>query len=111
MENCSRWFADGYLEELDEIPTRNLFVCESPNQMISKSLISNKYIKNYTTILDDIERIDTKFVFDKVFLVGETFFEIDQETLEDLKSRCYEIYTFEAEFFEQENLLKIFLKN
>lgn len=111
MENCSRWFADGYLEEAPAQPIRNLFICENKDQMISKSLISNKYIKNYTTILDDIERIDTKFVFDKVFLVGETFFEIDHETLEDLKSRCYEIYTFEAEFFEQENLLKIFLKN
>lgn len=110
MEDCSRWFADGYLEELDEIPTRNLFVCESPNQMISKSLISNKYIKNYTTILDEIERIGQNFTFHKVFLIGETFFEIDQDTLEELKSKSLEIYTFESEFFNREDIIKIFLK-
>ena len=111
MENCSRWFADGYLEELEENPIRQLFICESPNQMISKSLISNKYIKNYTTILDEVERIDSNFTFHKIFLVGETFFEIDQETLEELKTKSLEIFTFEQEYFNRDYITKLFLKN
>lgn len=111
MENCSRHFADGYLEEFTSKQERNLFICENKSQMIAKTNISNGLVKNYTTILDDIERIDEKFMFNKVFLVGDIFFEIDQESLEELKAKCCEIYTFESEFFNQENIIKTFLKN
>ena len=99
------FLAEGYLEEESKISTR-LFICENKNQLIAKTNISNSLNRNHSILLDDIERLNEEDKFDEIYLVGETFFEIDQDTLEELKLKCSEIWTMEEENFTQDKILK-----
>lgn len=103
-------FAEGYLEE-DLIPSnlnRRLFICVDKGQLIAKTNISTSTNKNYTILLDDTQRMQENMYFNEIYLVGATFDEIHQDTLEELKLLCYEVWTISDEDFNIENILKNF---
>lgn len=101
---------EGLIEYENDI-IRNLFICENKKQKIAKTSISNKFIKNYSILLDDIQRIDEEYEFKQIYFVGETFFNIDEDSLNEFKTKCEEIYTVKTEYFNLENISKSFLKN
>ena len=110
------YLAEGYLDEEKEIGTtynsqphfRRLFICMEKELVFAKTNISDATNKNLVILFDDIQRLNESFTYDEIYLVGEAFFEIYQDTLEELKLRCYEIWTIEEDDFNLENILKEF---
>ena len=111
------FLAEGYLEEVEDYSasskkdmnkSRRLFICVDKDLIIAKTNISDANNKNYTILLDDIQRLNEASTYDEIYLVGETFFEIDNDILEELKHRCYEIWTIEKDYFDTETILKNF---
>lgn len=107
---AAEFFAEGYLED-DMIPlnlNRRLFICTNKDILIAKTNISTATNKNYTILLDDTQRMQETSYFNEIYLVGATFDEIHQDTLEELKLLCYEVWTISDEDFNIENILKNF---
>lgn len=107
---AAEFFAEGYLED-DTIPlnlNRRLFICTEKDMLIAKTNISDATNKNFTILLDDTQRMNETEYFNEIYLVGDTFDEIHQDTLEELKTLCYEVWTIPEENFNTENILKNF---
>ena len=105
------FLAEGYLEEdaREHIKLKDrLFVIIDQNLMIAKTNISSALNKNRIILLEDIQKIPAAYTFNEIYLVGECFNEIDQYSLEELKTKCYELWTLEEENFNKENILKTF---
>lgn len=108
------FFTEGYLDLEDKsFTTKRLFVCNSKDLIYSKSNISNSKNKNFTILLDDIQRLNDTSIFNEIYLVSDTFFEIPQDILEELKTKCQEIWLIpngNVENFNIETILKNFTK-
>lgn len=104
------FFAEGYLEEdsIESNSIKRLFICLDKNLLIAKTNISDSTNKNFTILLDDTQRMQETSYFNEIYLVGDTFEEIHQDTLEELKTICYEVWTIPEENFNAENILKNF---
>lgn len=110
------FLAEGYLDEekscgstYNALPhTRRLFITLDNNHLYAKTNISDATNKNIVILLENIERLNEKFIYDEIYLLDDVFSEIDQTTFEELKDRCYEIWTLDGENFNIENILKNF---
>lgn len=110
------FLAEGYREDEKLIKThpnaqehyRRLFICPNKNLIFAKTNISDATNKNLTILEEDIQRIPENHMFDEIYLVGDVFYEMEQDILEELKLKCYEVWTIEEENFDKENILKEF---
>lgn len=108
------FLAEGYLDDdlniLNPHRFRRLFICVDKELIFAKTNISTSTQRNHSILLDDIQRLGDACYYHEIYLVGDTFHEIDQESLEELKCKCFEVYTCDSENFNKENILKNFTK-